>query len=296
LLSRSFTSLAFILAAGVALSACGTPATAQNPAATVNGTEVSMSAYNKELRFELKQQQDKLGLNPCQAKGLGPVCAQVKKTALDTLIDAILVRDYAVSHHIVVPQSTINRQWAVIYRQDFHNQRPVLVAYAKRFGWTPADVKRKTAEQLQEDAVMVNLTRNMPLHAPAVRLSKIDVKSQSDVSAVKAALASGQSFAEIAAKLNRTSKSLCSQVGCGDEGWLPEAFVPPGDKAVLTARIGQVVGPFAGQQFYELIQVTGRNPHYALTAPQILRFRQQKLLSWLRQREKTANIQRNVSV
>lgn len=278
------------------LAGCGTPATAQNPAATVNGTDVSMAAYHKELSFELKQQEDKLGLNPCEAKGLGPVCSSVKKTALDTLIDVVLVHDYAVKHHIVVPQSTIDRQWAIIYRQDFHNQHPVLVAYAKRFGWKPADVKQKTAEQVQEDAVMVDMTKHMSLHAPAVRLSKIDVKSQADVSAVRGALASGQSFAEVAAKLDKTSKSLCSQVGCGDTGWLPTAFIPPGDKSVLTAKVGQVVGPFAGQQLYELIQVTGRNPHYALTAQQILRFRQQKLLAWLTTKEKTSNIQRNVSV
>lgn len=295
-MSRSFAALTFVLFAAVALSACGNPVSAQNPAATVNGTDVSMAAYNKELRFELNQQEDKLGLNPCRAKGLGPVCDQVKKTALDTLIDVVLVRDYAVKHHLVVPQSSIDRQWAIIYKQDFHNQHAVLVAYAKRFGWTPADVKRKTAEQLQQDAVMVQMTKNMPVHAPAVRLSKIDVKTQADVSAVKAALAHGQSFTQVAATLSRDKKSLCSQVGCGDTGWLPTAFVPPGDKAVLTARIGQVVGPFAGQQLYELIQVTERNPHYALTAQQILRFRQQKLVTWLSKQEKRSSIQRNVSV
>lgn len=294
-MSRSSFTVALILTACVGLSACGTPATAENPAATVNGTAVSMSAYNKELHFELIQQESKLGLNPCEAKGLGPVCTTIKKTALDTLIDVVLVHDYAVAHHIVVSQAAINRQWAIIYRHDFHNQHAVLVAYAKRYGFTPADVKQKTAEQLQEDEVMVALTKTMPLHAPAVRLSKIDVKSQSDVNAVKAALAQGQSFSSIAAKLDRSSKSLCSQVGCGDTGWLPDAFIPAGDHAVLTAKVGSVVGPYQGQQYLELIQVTGRNSNYALTAQQILRFRQQKLLTWLSAREKTSNIQRNVS-
>lgn len=294
-MSRSFLSLALLLLVATALSACGTPVIAQNPAASVNGTDVSMAAYQRELHFDLVQQQGNLGLNPCQTKGLGAICASVKKTALDSLIDKILIREYASKHHIVVSQADIARQWAIIYKQDFHNQAPVLAAYAKRYHLTPAQVKQKTADQMLQDAVMVAITKHMPLHAPAVRLSKIDVKTKADAAAVKAALAAGQSFSQIAAKLNRASKSVCSQVGCGDTGWLPDAFVPSGDAGVLTAKVGSVVGPYEGQQYIEFLQVTGRNPHYALTAQQILRFRQQKLVAWLARQEKRADIQRNVS-
>jgi hypothetical protein len=255
-----------------------------------------MSAYNKEFHYQLVQQESNLGLNPCQAKGLGPVCSSVKKTALDTLINNVLIQDYAAKHNVVVTQAAIQRQWAIVYKQDFHDQRAVLNAYAKRFGLTPADVKQRTANQMLQDAVMISLTKNLPLHAPAVRLSKIDVKTQSDANAVRAALASGQSFAHIAAKLNKTKKSLCSQTRCGDSGWLPDAFVPGGDSQVLTARPGTVVGPFQGQQYLEFIQVTARNPHYTLTTQQILRFRQQKMIAWLTAQQKKANIQRNVSV
>lgn len=291
---RSFLvpTLLFVVAAG--LTACGTPATAENPAATVNGTDVSMAAYNKELRFELVQQQSNIGFNPCDAKGLNAVCSSVKKSALDTLIDRILIRDYAASHHIVVTQADIDRQWAIIFKQDFHDQTPVLQAYAKRYGMKPADIKQKTADQMLQDAVMVSLTRNMPQTAPAVRFSKIDVKSPSDVAAVKLALAQGQSFSSIAARLNRVKKSLCSQTHCGDAGWLPDAFVPSGDRSVLTAKIGSVVGPFQGQQYSEFLQITGRNPSYQLTSQQVLRFRQQKLVAWLKSQEKKATIQRNV--
>lgn len=295
-MSRSFFVSALLLLAGAGLTACGTPATAQNPAATVNGTDVSMVAYNKELHFDLVQQESNLGLNPCEAKGMGPVCSSVKKTALDTLIDRVLVQQYAAKHHIAVSPADVQRQWAIIFKQDFHDQPLVLKAYAKRYGLTPADIKQKTADQMLQDAVMISLTRNMPLQAPAVRLSRIDVKTQSEVNAVKAALARGQSFAEIAARLDKAKKSLCGQNGCGDEGWLPDAFVPAGDSSILTARVGSVVGPFQSQQYFEFIQVTGRNPHYTLTTQQILRFRQQKMVAWLTQQEKQANIQRNVSV
>lgn len=295
-MSRSFFVSALLLLVGVTVAACGTPVTAQNPAATVNGKDVSMSAYNKQLHFDLVQEQSNLGVNPCQAKGLGPVCSSVKKTALDTLIDRILVQDYAAKHHIVVTQADVQRQWAIVFKQDFHDQPLVLKAYAKRYGLTPTDIKQKTADQMLQDAVMIALTKNMPLQAPAVRVSKIDVKTQSDANAVKAALAAGQSFTQVAAKLNRSSKSLCRQMGCGDAGWLPEAFVPSGDKSILTAKVGSVVGPFQSQQYFEFIQITGRNPHYTLTSQQILRFRQQKMVAWLAEQEKQANIQRNVSV
>lgn len=293
---RFVYAFALLLLVATGVAGCGTPATAQNPAATVNGTDVPMSAYNKELHYQLVQEESNLGLNPCEAKGLGPVCSSVKKTALDTLIGNILIQDYAAKHHILVTQAAIERQWSIVYKQDFHDQHAVLAAYAKRYGLTPADVKQRTADQMLQDAVMISLTRNMPLHAPAVRISKIDVKTQAEADAVKSALAGGQSFAGIAAKLNRTKKSLCSQTGCGNTGWLPDAFVPAGDRQVLTARVGSVVGPFQGQQYLEFIQVTGRNPRYALTAQQILRFRQQKMFAWLAAQEKKANIQRNVSV
>lgn len=254
-----------------------------------------MTAYNKELHYQSVLQQDKLGLDPCQAKGLGPVCSQIKKTALDNLIDAVLIRDYAGQHHITVPQSSFRRQWAIIYKQDFHNQAAVLKAYAKRFGFTSADVKDKTREQMLQDAVMLSLTKNIPQTAPAVRLSKIDVKSQAEVQMVKQALSSGQSFNSVAAKLDKNKKTLCSQVGCGDMGWLPNSFVPAGDRQVLTAPVGTVVGPFAGSQMLELLKVTGRKTHYSLTTQQILRFRQQKLISWLKHQESSADIKRYVS-
>jgi parvulin-like peptidyl-prolyl isomerase len=277
------------------LAACGTSAGAQPSAATVNGTEISMSAYQKEVHYQRTLQKEKIGLDPCTTKGMGTVCASAKKAALDNLIDVVLVRKYAKSHHIVVPESTYKRQWDIIYQHDFHREYAVLRAYAKRYGFKPGDVIRKTREKVLQDAVMFAITKQMPTRVPSTHLAKIDVKDQKQLASVQKVLKRGADFVTLGANMQREKDSLCHNLGCGDEGWIPNQFIPAGDKAIFTARVGSIVGPYVTQQYLELIKILGRDSHKATTQQQQLRMRQNKLLQWLQQQENEAHIHRNVT-
>jgi parvulin-like peptidyl-prolyl isomerase len=254
-----------------------------------------MGSFHKEVSYKRVVSSDSNGVDVCAIKA-PPLCAALKRDALNTLINNELVREYASGHHITVTDAEFARQWAAIDKAKFHDQPRVVRAYAGRLGWTVADLKASIRQDLLQQKVMFAVTKNMSRYTPAVKVSRIDMPNQKEIKGVQDQLASGQSFQSIAAALNKDKKSLChSEGGCGELGWLPTAFVPAGDKSVLQAKVGTVVGPFPGQQLYELLRVEGKNNHYPMTAQQQYRMRQQLFVQWLNRQVKKASITKHVT-
>ncbi|HIH02764.1 MAG TPA: peptidylprolyl isomerase [Methanoregulaceae archaeon] len=85
-----------------------------------------------------------------------------------------------------------------------------------------------------------------------VSASHILVKTEQEAQALRARIAAGEDFGEIAKK-----HSTCpSGRNCGDLGWFRKGqMVPEFEKAAFGAKKGEVVGPVKTQFGYHLIRV-----------------------------------------
>jgi hypothetical protein len=284
-----------VLLAGAA--GCGAAAQGQSVAASVNGQDVSMATYHAQFNYKLIQSESSLGVNVCQIKSMKSLCSQVKQGALEDVIQAELVRQYAVSHHLMPSAQEFQREWAIYFKSQFHNRKDVLSAYARHNHITPPDIRRMQRQSVIQQRVMFAVTQHMPLAVPSVKLTRLDLSTAKAARNALAAVHRGVSFDKLIAAQNTARKSLCAREGgCGTLGWLPLAFVPPGDKAVFTAKPGSIVGPFAGQQVQELLRIDNRSSHYPMTAAQQLRMRQQLFVKWLATYQKHQHITKDVRV
>jgi parvulin-like peptidyl-prolyl isomerase len=287
---------ALLAAAGIALAGCGSGG-GGSTAATVNGQTISMTAYNKEFSYDRVAAEDNYNFDVCSTKATAPLCAEVKRTALNDLIGNALVDQYAARHHIVVTNADFQRRWAEIDAAKFHDDPAVVTAYAKRYGWSVADFKASIRHDILEQKVMLALTRHMPLYVPAVKMSRIDVSTTKEESLVQARLHTGVPFARIVSELASNKKSLChTPRNCGEVGWLPTAFLPPADSKAATAAPGTVIGPVSGQNVFEFLQVERHNQNYLMTAAEQYRYRQQLFSAWLAGQQRHAAITRHIQV
>lgn len=230
------------------------------------------------------------GVDVCSQKGLGALCHQLKKTALQNLIQEALVRQYAADHHITVSKSDFNRQWVVIFQNKFHSNEPVLRAYAKSIGITEKDIEDMVRQDLLQQAVMYQVTRNMPSSAPAVRFARLSVGTAAELKSVRQALKSGQSFLSVAAHVALNPSSPCAQERCGEYGWIPDPLVPREERQIITSPDGAIVGPFVGQASYTLILVEGHQSHLPLIPSQDLAMREQLFTRWVTAQKQRASI------
>src|SRR5690348_10263595 len=101
LLSR-FLFPALAATAVLGLAGCGASTGGSSAAVTVNGQSISMAAYNKEFSYDRVAAEDNYSFDVCSTKKTAPLCAQVKRTALNDLIGNTLVDQYAAKHQISV--------------------------------------------------------------------------------------------------------------------------------------------------------------------------------------------------
>jgi hypothetical protein len=283
------------------LAACGSSNSGSDaqsrPAATVNGSAIPMGAFNKQVWVQrIQAARSASAIDPCSAgQNFAGLCQQLKQNALDVLIDQELVDQYAQRHHMTVSDADFNRQWAVIVKDRFHNDNAVLRAFARGQHLTVADLQTFERENLVRQAVLGQVTRNMPLRWPATRLSRILAGTERELKTVQTSLKAGRSFNYVARLMRGNLRSMCAQQACGDLGWLPNVFVPVTEQAAVTARPGTILGPLAGQTGYTLIQVEAHQNHYLLNVDQEIAMRERIFASWLAGQRSHATIHRYVA-
>lgn len=280
----------------VALVGCGETS---HPAATVNGQQISMADYSRWFAYTCSQAADSFqGADICGSGKSDPsgLRHKMQTTALNTLIDEELVRQYAAKHHISIPSSQLNAQWQTVYLSKFHRDMPYLKAYAKARGLTANDIKNLVFFDMLQQRVLYDVTKNMPVRVPATHIAQVAATSLQDAQQIRARIAHGAPFMQVARLEAANSKSPCAQVGCGDLGWLPDAFLPAAEKQVATSPANSLVGPFPIQNGAILILVEQHDPAYLLNAKQQYAMRQQVIFPhWLAQQERKADVHRYVA-
>lgn len=291
-LSRAFFPLVILM---LVMAGCGS-GNSSDPAATVNGRDISMTSYDKQVTFlRITSSTGGPATDPCGAKIFAGLCKQLKQTALENLIGNELTAQYASSHHISVSQSDFDTQWGAYVKSQFHADNAVLKAYAKSVGLTVPDMQTSFRQNMLQQRVLYDVTKSMPTAAPSVRLSRLFVSSPTQLKAVRKQLHSGETFNQVAQGLAGDLHGLCAQHQCGDIGWTPDALIPPAESSILSTSVGKIAGPFAGQAGYSLFYIEGRDAQYAVSSTQQLALRQRKFATWLRIQEKRATVHRYVA-
>lgn len=292
---RSMWTVALALILGVLAAGCGI-GSGSNSAASVDGRDISMSAYHTQLAFRRVEASQSYGFDVCSKKETDVLCRGVKMAALDDLIQQDIIDQYAQSHGIRVTNAQFRRAWAVAFKQSFHNSNRYLALYSKVIGVRPGDVKARVRQDILRSGVMLRVIPNVSPVAPATLLSRIVVANQGQLAGVQRALKAGTAFNQIAYQLDTAKGTLCHRQSCGLTGWLPNPLVPPQQKQVITAQPGTVIGPFVSQQSITLLQVVQHRARNPLTSAQIATLRQQRFSVWLAGRVRQAHIQKNVQV
>lgn len=286
----------------VILTACGSSSgsskSSAKAAATVDGTTIPISAYNTQVTIlrEQASTQSITGEDPCNGPpSFAPFCHQLKQQALNTLIDQQLVAEYAQAHHISVSNADFNRSWTeYLNSAQFKGNMAVVRAYARKLHVTVADLKTFLREKMLHDLVSFHVTKNMSQYAPSTRLARILAATPKELHGDQVLL-KNHSFLGTLATVETNRASLCAQQPCGELGWQPNAFIPANEHALVTARVGKVVGPFASQQSYTLFLVEGHEPHRLTTSGQQLSLRERLFAKWLAQRQKQASVHKYVA-
>jgi hypothetical protein len=281
---------AVCLTSAVAFSACGS---SNKPAATVDGHDISMSAYHQQVYYKRQVAVDTGGTDQCQPGSPAAVCGALKSGALTDLIDNQLVQEYADKHHISVSKADFDREWGQIWKVRFQHNPMLLTAFARRMRISEADIKSRVKQDMLRQAVLNSVVKTTFTSAPAIHAASIYVSTQKQSNTVRAQLHGSTPFLTVAKNLSLDKKSACSAAGaCGDAGWVPTALLPPYQRFLLKEKIGVPLGPFRLQQGYEFYEVEGISQHFAMTPSQQVALRGLAFSRWLAQQEHHSKITR----
>ncbi len=292
---------AFVLPAILFIAGCGA-GNGSNPAATVNGHDISMAAFNAEVHAERLQTVSSIGYDPCTVKDLAPACQVLKRQSLGVLIGRELVQEYAAAHHITLSAIDISRNWSQVFRTRFDNMKAVEKIFLRQAGETEAQLRASLQSDLLQQKVEYTVTASMPTQVPAIRLAQLVAVGSKELTQVRQAIAAGVPFLRIAANLKKVSAKGCVQPGtqCGDLGWVPLSLIPANRHPLTTAPAGSVVGPYLDRvgatTYHQLYYVELRSNHYTLTPQQTVTVRQQLFNAWLQKQESKAKVKRYVAV
>ena len=281
---------AVALASALGLSGCG--GSSAKLAASVNGHDISMSAFDQQVYYRRQVAVDTGASDQCQAGSPAAVCGQLKSSALTDLVDDELVQQYADKHHIAVSTADFNREWAQIFKIRFQSNPALLKAFSQRMRISQADVKARVKQDMLRQAVLDRVT-TAPTTAPAIHAASLFVSGKRQADAVQAQLRSGTPFLTVARTLATDKKSSCASAGgCGDAGWVPTALLPPYQRFLMKARVGAPLGPFRLQQGFEFYLVEGRSRSFAMSASQQIALRGLAFSRWLVRQEQQSSIKR----
>lgn len=276
----------------LALAGCGSG----QAAATVNGHDISMAAYNEQVHLVRIESSQSTGYDVCAIRGFTSACNQLKLSALDSLIGRELVREYAAQHGITVSEAAARRRWTVVFQQQFRGNQAAVNAWAKHTGQSVQALKQSVRDDQLQQLVMFSVTSRLPTTDKAIRLARVVATTKLLKKYVTGMIRRHASFQEIAAGTRSSPSGGCGTVACGDLGWLPYSLIPADGRILEGKPAGTIVGPVRVHQGWEWYRVEARSDHYHLTPQQQYTLRQQAFNLWLARQIRKADVKRNVPV
>lgn len=164
-------------------------------------------------------------------------------------------------------------------RSNFYSQ------LRSQTGMSDADIDAYFEMRALRQALLDAVTPDITTTGPFVDARHILVATQEEAQDIIAGLQAGESFADLA---RAVSTDTGSGAQGGELGWSPASqYVKPFADAVLSAEIGQIVGPVESEFGFHVIQVRAREDR-ELTEDQVESAKNNAFANWLEE-HKTAS-------
>ncbi len=208
-------------------------------AAKVNGAEISLTAFERELAR--RQQQS----NAASVEAL-------RQEVLDQLIADALVLQGAQARNIVVDDQQLQAEW-----QTYVDQAGSSEAFEAWLGsnlFTADEFRASLRVPMVFNLVRDSLNADLGGNVSQAHARHILARTEADANAALGLLNSGQDFAALAQSL---SVDETTREQGGDLGWFTreELLVPELSEATFALQPGQIAGPISTDLGYHVVQL-----------------------------------------
>lgn len=258
----------------------------QGPAAIVNGQEIPMASFLREVeRRQAPLVQRGVNLNTPQGKA---ELEQVKQLTLDNLIDDVLVMQDAAKQGISVSDAEV----------DAEIQKGISTAggqakfeeQLKREGQTLEDARNTVRTQLLYQKMLAKVAGNLQA-TEQVHARHILVNSSAVALALLEQIRGGADFGQLAqqASLDTTTRS-----NGGDLGWFPRGKLVAKEleDAAFALQPGQVSEVIQSALGYHIVQTLERDPARKLEGNDLVDAQRLAAENWLNGLRAQAKVQR----
>jgi parvulin-like peptidyl-prolyl isomerase len=258
----------------------------QGPAAVVNGQEIPMAAFLREV----ERRQAPLiqrGVNANTPQGRAEL-DQVKQLTLDNMIDDVLVVQDAAQQGIAVSDAEVEAEiqkgvTAAGGQAKFEEQ-------LKRDGQTLDDARAMVRTQLTYQKMISKAVGNIQT-AEEVHARHILVDSQATAQALLAQIRGGADFAQVA---QQSSLDTTTKANGGDLGWFPRGKLVAKEleDAAFALQPGQVSEVIQSALGYHIVQTLERDPARKLEGNDLVDVQRVAVDNWLNGLRMQAKVQR----
>lgn len=258
----------------------------QGPAAVVNGQEIPMAVYAREV--ELRQAGlTQRGINVNTPQGQAQL-TQEKQLALDGMIDDMLIAQEAAKQGVTVSDAEVEAALQEIIKQI--GSKAAFEQLLQKSGQTLADARTLQRTQMlnnkMRDRVIGTIQAVEQIHA-----RHILVDSQATAQALLAQIQAGADFGQVA---QQSSRDTLTKANGGDLGWFARGTLVSKEleDAAFALQPGQISNVVQSAFGYHLVQVLERDPARKLEGEQLLKVQQQAMENWLNGLRAQAKVQR----
>ena len=259
----------------------------QGPAAVVNGQEIPMAVYAREVELR-KAGLTQRGVNVDTPQGQAQL-AQEKQLLLDGMIDDVLIAQEAAKQGVTVTDAEVEAALKEII--DQLGSQAAFEQLLEKSGQTLDDARALQKTQMlnnkMRDRVVGTIQAVEQIHA-----RHILVDSQATAQALLAQIQAGADFAQVA---QQSSRDTMTSANGGDLGWFARGTLVSKEleDAAFALQPGQISTVVQSAFGYHLIQVLERDPARKLEGEQLLKVQQQAMENWLNGLRAQAKVQRS---
>ncbi len=275
-------------ATAVAAQPQAAPPTAvpQGPAAIVNGQEISLADYMREVE-KSRASMIQRGVNLNTPEGQAQL-EQEKQLLLDNMIDDVLVMQDATKEGVAVSDAELDAELqksvsALGGQAKFEEQ-------LKLAGQTLDEARSTLRLQMLYQKMLAKVVGNLQT-AEQVHARHILVDSAATAEALLAQIRAGADFAQIA---QQSSQDTLTKANGGDLGWFARGTLPAKEveDVAFTLQPGEISNVVQSAFGYHIVQVLERDPARKLEGDLLVKVQKQAMENWLNGLRSQAKVQR----
>jgi parvulin-like peptidyl-prolyl isomerase len=258
----------------------------QGPAAIVNGQEISLADYLREVERR-KAGLLQRGVNLNTPEGQAQL-EQAKQLLLDNMIDDMLVLQDAAKQGIAISDAELDAELqknvSAVGGQAKFEER------LKIEGQTLDEARSTLRMQLLYQKMLAKVVGNLQT-AEQVRARHILVDSAATAQALLTQIQAGADFAQIA---QQSSQDAFTKANGGDLDWVARGTLPAKEveDAAFALQPGQISNVVQSAFGYHLVQVLERDPARKLEGELLVKVQKQAVEDWLNGLRAQAKVQR----